>query len=55
MQRNEDSAPTAPRRLVAALACRAGGSRLYGKPLQNLSLEPNLTVIEHMIARRPEP
>jgi spore coat polysaccharide biosynthesis protein SpsF len=25
------------RRLVAALACRANGSRLYGKPLQNLS------------------
>ena len=25
--------------LIAALACRAGGSRLYGKPLHNLDIE----------------
>jgi spore coat polysaccharide biosynthesis protein SpsF len=37
------------RRLVAALACRAGGSRLYGKPLQNLFLDSRKTVLEHMI------
>ena len=36
-------------KLVAALACRAGGSRLYGKPLQYLDIEKNLTVIEYMI------
>jgi spore coat polysaccharide biosynthesis protein SpsF (cytidylyltransferase family) len=34
-------------KLVAALACRAGGSRLYGKPLQNL--ENNYTILDHMI------
>jgi len=34
----------APRRLIAALACRAGGSRLYGKPLQNLA--DNLTILD---------
>lgn len=38
------------RKLVATLACRAKGSRLYGKPLQLLDIERNLTVIEHMIA-----
>ena len=37
------------KKLVAALACRAGGSRLYGKPLQNLDVERNLTVLDHMI------
>lgn len=35
------------RRLVAALACRAGGSRLYGKPLQNL--ESGITILDHLI------
>src|SRR5687767_6291876 len=38
------------RKLVAALACRAGGSRLYGKPLQMLDVERGVTVLEHMIA-----
>lgn len=38
------------RKLVAALACRAGGSRLYGKPLQFLDVERNLTVLEYMLA-----
>lgn len=37
------------RRLVAALACRAGGSRLYGKPLQFLDIERRLTVLEYML------
>ncbi|MBI3608054.1 MAG: glutamate-1-semialdehyde 2,1-aminomutase [Nitrospirae bacterium] len=37
------------RTLVAALACRAGGSRLYGKPLQLLDLTRKLSVIEYMI------
>ena len=35
------------RKLVAAYACRAGGTRLYGKPLQNL--EPNYTILDHII------
>lgn len=37
------------RTLVAALACRAAGSRLYGKPLQFLDIEHRLTVLEYMI------
>ena len=37
------------RKLVAALACRNQGSRLYGKPLQNLNIENNVTVLEYMI------
>src|SRR5687767_13488927 len=37
------------RRLVATLACRAKGSRLYGKPLQLLDVEAGLPVIEHMV------
>lgn len=37
------------RTLVAALACRAGGSRLYGKPLQYLDIERKLTVLEYML------
>ena len=35
------------RKLVAAYACRAGGTRLYGKPLQNL--EPGKTILDHII------
>jgi spore coat polysaccharide biosynthesis protein SpsF len=35
------------RKLIAALACRAGGSRLYGKPLQNLA--PNKMVLDHIL------
>ncbi len=38
------------RKLVAALACRNGGSRLYGKPLQNIDVAANLTVLEHILA-----
>jgi len=30
------------RKLVAALACRAGGSRLYGKPLQNIGKDKTI-------------
>lgn len=37
------------RRLVAALACRANGSRLYGKPLQNLDIAKNYTLLDHII------
>lgn len=37
------------RRLVAALACRAHGTRLYGKPLQPLDVEQQIAVIEYMI------
>jgi spore coat polysaccharide biosynthesis protein SpsF len=37
------------RRLVAALACRAGGSRLYGKPLQNLDVKAGVSILEHQV------
>ena len=38
------------RRLVAALACRVGGSRLYGKPLQNLDPSGGVTILDHLIS-----
>ena len=38
------------RKLVACLACRNQGTRLYGKPLQNLDIEKRVTVLEYMIA-----
>lgn len=37
------------RRLVAALACRVQGSRLYGKPLQNLDVERGVTILDHIV------
>ena len=37
------------RRLVAVLACRNQGSRLYGKPLQNLDVAAGVTVLETII------
>ena len=37
------------RKLVAALACRNNGSRLFGKPLQNLDEKKNLRIIDHLI------
>ena len=33
---------------MAALACRANGSRLYGKPLQNLA--GNTTILDQIVA-----
>ena len=38
------------RRLAAALACRAEGSRLYGKPLQHLDVDKKVTILDHQIA-----
>jgi len=37
------------RYLVAALACRNQGSRLYGKPLQNLDVLASTKIIDHII------
>jgi spore coat polysaccharide biosynthesis protein SpsF len=37
------------RRLVAALACRNQGSRLYGKPLQNLDVEKGVRILDNII------
>jgi spore coat polysaccharide biosynthesis protein SpsF len=37
------------RRLVAAIACRNQGSRLYGKPLQNLDVEKGIRILDNII------
>jgi spore coat polysaccharide biosynthesis protein SpsF len=37
------------RRLVAAVACRNQGSRLYGKPLQNLDVASGHRIIDHLL------
>ena len=37
------------RRLVAAIACRNQGSRLYGKPLQNLDVENGVRILDNII------
>lgn len=37
------------RKLVAALACRNQGSRLYGKPLQNLDIDGGVSILSHMV------
>lgn len=37
------------RRLVAALACRNQGSRLYGKPLQNLDVNQGFCILDNIL------
>tara|TARA_B100001250_G_C19780994_1_gene781872 strand:+ start:933 stop:1673 length:741 start_codon:yes stop_codon:yes gene_type:complete len=37
------------KKLVAILACRNGGSRLYGKPLQNLDTKKKITILQFVI------
>lgn len=37
------------RRLVAAIACRNQGARLYGKPVQNLDVEHGIRIIDNII------
>ena len=37
------------RRLVAAIACRNQGSRLYGKPVQNLDVERGIRIIDNVL------
>jgi spore coat polysaccharide biosynthesis protein SpsF len=37
------------RRLVAAIACRNQGSRLYGKPLQNLDVDSGVRILDNII------
>ena len=38
------------RRLVAVLACRNTGSRLYGKPLQRLDIESGWTILDQVVS-----
>jgi spore coat polysaccharide biosynthesis protein SpsF len=40
---------TENRRLIAALACRNQGTRLYGKPLQNLHVDTGVRIIDNVI------
>jgi len=37
------------RRLVAAIACRNQGSRLYGKPVQNLDVENGISILDNIL------
>jgi len=37
------------KKLVATLACRNQGTRLYGKPLQNLDIKNKITILQHQI------
>ena len=37
------------RRLVAVIACRNQGSRLYGKPLQNLDVEKGVRILDNIV------
>jgi spore coat polysaccharide biosynthesis protein SpsF len=38
------------KKLVAAIACRNKGSRLYGKPLQNLDIDQGVFILDNIIA-----
>ena len=40
---------TTSRRLVAALACRNQGSRLYAKPLQNIDVERGVRILDNIV------
>ncbi|VUX54986.1 conserved protein of unknown function [uncultured Woeseiaceae bacterium] len=37
------------RRLVAAIACRNQGTRLYGKPVQNLDVDGGIMILDNII------
>ena len=38
------------RKLVAAIACRNQGARLYGKPVQNLDVKHGIRIIDNIIS-----
>ena len=38
------------KKLIFALPCRNGGSRLYGKPIQFIDIDKRITVIEQLIS-----
>lgn len=37
------------KKLAAALACRNGSTRLYGKPLQNIDVKNGITVLDYLL------
>lgn len=39
------------RKLVAAIAVRNTGSRLYGKPLQNINVSNSITIVDYIITQ----
>lgn len=39
------------KKLIAALACRNFSHRLYGKPLQNLDANKNVTILDYLIRK----
>jgi spore coat polysaccharide biosynthesis protein SpsF len=41
---------TSKRKLVAAVACRNQGARLYAKPLQNLDVEKGVRILDNIVA-----
>lgn len=41
---------TGTRKLIAAVACRNQGSRLYGKPLQNLDIDAGVRILDNIVA-----
>lgn len=49
VQLNFNKVKKYPRKLVAAIACRNNGSRLYGKPLQNLDITNHVTILDNII------
>jgi spore coat polysaccharide biosynthesis protein SpsF len=38
------------RKLIAAVACRNAGTRLYGKPLQNLDIDKKVSVLDYIVS-----
>lgn len=38
------------RKLAAVLACRNNGTRLYGKPMQNLDIKKGISILDQLIA-----
>ena len=39
------------KKLIAAIACRSSGKRLYGKPLQNLDIENDISILDFIISK----
>jgi spore coat polysaccharide biosynthesis protein SpsF len=46
---SDKDADVTKRSLVAAIACRNRSTRLYGKPLQNLDVERDVTILQQLI------
>lgn len=49
LDNHEETGSNPARKLVATLACRNNGARLFGKPLHNLDIAANITVLDQLI------